>query len=232
MPRVLFIQHDHVSPAGPIAERFVDLGYSEHYFTVVPAERFHDPSVVVQWPDFTNFEVVVPLGSPWSVYDQTIAPWFTGEVAQLQAADAAGVPVLGICFGAQALAVAHGGSVARATSHEIGWFDVDSNDESVVEPGLWFQYHFDAITPPPGATVLATSPRAVQAFRVRANLGVQFHPEATEHLVELWLDPVGLAEVQSAGESPRVLRETTKLFAEENRLRAHRLVDRFVESWK
>jgi GMP synthase-like glutamine amidotransferase len=232
MPKVLFIQHDHVSPAGPIAERFSDHGYLEHYFCVVPADRFFEPSVEVEWPDFTDFDVVVPLGSPWSVYDKTIATWFAGEVAQLQAADAAGVPVLGICFGAQALAVAHGGSVARADTHEIGWFDVYSDNEAVVESGLWFQYHFDAITPPPLATVIATSPRAIQAFTLRRNLGVQFHPEATEHLIELWLDPVGEQEVRDAGESPRVLQETTKLFAEQNRLRAHCLVDQFVESWK
>jgi GMP synthase-like glutamine amidotransferase len=227
--RALFIQHDHVSPAGPIAERLSDYGYSEHYFAVVPEERFTSPSVEVRWPNFTDFDLVVPLGSPWSVYDESIAPWFVGEVAQLRAADAEGVPVLGICFGAQALAVAHGGAVERADFHEIGWFDVESLDEDVVQSGLWFQYHFDAITPPPEARVLAWSPRALQAFVLRKNVGVQFHPEATEELIELWLDPLGAAEVREAGESPTVLRATTALFAEENRRRAHVLVDRFLE---
>ncbi len=229
MARVLFIQHDHVSPAGPIAERFIDRGFSEHYFSVVPEERFFDPGVEVEWPSFLDFDAVVPLGSPWSVYDKTIAPWFQGELRELQHAHEAQVPVFGICFGAQALAIAHGGQVKRAKSHEIGWCDVESQNENFIEAGLWFQYHFDAITPPPKAEILATSRRALQGFALGKNVGVQFHPEATEELIELWLDPVGTDEVERAGESPRVLRETTKLFAEENRLRAHRLVDRFLE---
>ncbi len=229
MPRVLFIQHDHVSPAGPIAERFVDRGFHEHYLTVVPEDRFSHPGVEIEWPSFSDYDVIVPLGSPWSVYDEIIASWFDGEVEELRRADEAQVPVLGICFGAQALAIAHGGQVARAHHHEMGWCEVESHNEDVVASGLWFQYHFDAIAPPPEATVLATSRRALQAFGLRRNLGVQFHPEATEQLVELWLDPIGTEEVERAGESPRVLRETTKLFAEENRLRAHGLVDRFLD---
>lgn len=226
---VLFVQHDHVSPPGPLAERFADHGFDPVLFQVVPADRISSPGVEVTLPSFCDVDLVVPLGSPWSVYDRTLAPWFDQEVTELRAADQEGVPVLGVCFGAQALAVTHGGSVVRGDACEIGWFEVDSVERDLIEPGQWFEYHFDVIDAPPGARVLATSPRALQAFQLRRNLGVQFHPEATEELVELWLDPAGTAEVLAAGVDPVDLRTATARAVESNRRRAHTLVDRFLD---
>lgn len=49
--RVLFIQQDHVSPTGPVGEAFAEAGYDVAEFGVVPASRFHDPSVTVAFPD-------------------------------------------------------------------------------------------------------------------------------------------------------------------------------------
>jgi GMP synthase-like glutamine amidotransferase len=226
--RVLFLQHDHVSPPGPLAERFSDHGFDATCFEVVDEAHAQHPGVDVAVPSFCDFDVVVPLGSPWSVYDRRLAPWFDREVRELVEADASGVPVLGVCFGAQALAVAHGGHVERGATPEIGWFEVDSVAPDLVAPGAWFQYHFDVITAPPGAAVLATSPLALQAFSLRRNLGVQFHPEATEALVELWLDPLGTAEVVGAGVDPDELRRGTASRVAANRVRAHALVDAFL----
>ncbi len=230
VPNVLFLQHDHVSPPGPLAERFVDRGFDVSMFQIVPAERWNTPNVDVELPDLTSFDAVVPLGSPWSVYDSMIERWFTREVTALKEADQAGVPVLGVCFGAQALAVAHGGSVARAQQHEIGWFTVESAAPQLIAPGWWFQYHFDEITPPPEAAILATSPRALQAFSLRRNLAVQFHPEATTGLLELWLDPQGMEEVRQAGVSIDELRSTTAVHVGANQQRAFSLVDAFLDS--
>jgi len=228
MARVLFLQHDHVSPPGPLAERFAERGFDPVTFQIVDAANFAHPGVSVRLPSFTDFDVVVPLGSPWSVYDPQLEPWFAQEIAELQSADAARVPVLGVCFGAQALAVAHGGEVRRGEQCEIGWYEVDSSAPEVIAPGWWFEYHFDVITPPPAAAVLATSPLALQAFSLRRNLGVQFHPEATTSLLELWLDPVGTAEVLDAGFDPDELRQQMALHVEDNRERAFALVDAFL----
>lgn len=228
MASVLFLQHDHVSPPGPLAERFVDHGYDIASHQIVPADRFDDPGVASNLPALARHDVVVPLGSPWSVYDPRLAPWFDEEVAQLQSLDVLGVPVLGVCFGAQALAVAHGGQVARAERAEIGWYEVTSTSP-LIASGWWFQYHFDAIAAPPGAEVLAHTPAALQAFVLRRNLGVQFHPEATKELLELWLDPAGTKEVLEAGFDPASLRTQTAELAEANRTRAHHLVDVFLE---
>ena len=230
MPNVLFLQHDHVSPPGPLATRFVERGFDISLFQIVPEDQWSTPNVDVELPDFTSYDVVVPLGSPWSVYDPTIGIWFDREVRALKEADQAGVPVLGVCFGAQALAIAHGGSVTRAQDHEIGWFEVQSSAPQVIAPGWWFQYHFDEIAPPLESAILATSPRALQAFSLRRNLAVQFHPEATSELLELWLDPQGAEEVRQAGVSIDELRSTTKVHVKANQHRAFALVDAFLDS--
>jgi len=113
--RVLFVQQDHVSPTGPVGEAFADRGFDVQEFLVVPEEHFDEPSVTVTFPDPVTFDAVVPMGAPWSVYDRDrIGTWIDDELDFLRRAHQAGVPVLGICFGGQALAAALGGKVIRA----------------------------------------------------------------------------------------------------------------------
>ena len=57
--RVLFIQHDHTSPVGPVGARFAHHGFDVDELLVVPADRFDDPGVEVQFPDPTHYDVVV-----------------------------------------------------------------------------------------------------------------------------------------------------------------------------
>ena len=109
--RLLVIQHDHASPLGPVAERFAERGYDATSHLVVPADRFHDPGVETEFPDFTRFDAVVLMGAPWSAYDELVASWVLPERDRLRGADEAGVPVLGICFGGQLLAATLGGAV-------------------------------------------------------------------------------------------------------------------------
>ena len=75
--RALMIAHDHVSPPGFVGERLEQRGYELVLFTVVPGERFHDPGVSVAFPDAATFDVVVPMGAPWSTYDEQVASWVT-----------------------------------------------------------------------------------------------------------------------------------------------------------
>ena len=88
----------------------------------------HAP-VVAAWPDPGDCDAVIALGSDRSVHAST-DPWIAAQVAFLRATHAAGVPVLGICFGGQALAAALGATVSRAAETEIGWIDVDGDDAS------------------------------------------------------------------------------------------------------
>lgn len=227
--RALVIGHDHASLPGPIAERLVQHGYALDELTVVPAERYHDPAVEFAFPDPAAYELVLPLGAPWSVYDKAaIGTWIDGELDLLRTAHAADIPVLGICFGAQALATALGGSAERAPRPEIGWHTVESDAPELIPAGPWFQWHFDRFVVPPGAVELARSAVGPQAFRIGRALGVQFHPELTEETLQQWLDLGGTREAEENGTDPELLLTETRAQREASRQRAYDLVDMFL----
>jgi GMP synthase-like glutamine amidotransferase len=146
---------------------------------------------------------IVLLGSTCSVYDEGEARgWIDEELAWLRRAGAAGVPVLGICFGAQMLATVFGGTVEHAGRQEIGWVMVDSADPELVPPGPWLEFHHDRCQPPAGAAVLARNELGVQAYRLGRHLAVQFHPEVDGEQFRLWLDAGGRAEIEADGQDP------------------------------
>src|SRR6476646_11716469 len=130
-PQVLFIHNEHLATEALLGEAFTECGYDVATFTVVPAERINDPVGDVAFPDPTAYDVIVPLGARWPVYDEALRQsWVGTEMQMLRDAADAGVPTLGVCFGGQLLAQAFGGSVARSTRPEIGRFDVASDDEA------------------------------------------------------------------------------------------------------
>jgi GMP synthase-like glutamine amidotransferase len=181
---------------------------------------------VAQWPVPSAGTAVVALGSDHSVHAST-DPWIAREVAFLRDAHAAGVPVLGVCFGAQALAAALGGSVERAARPEIGWIDVEGK---APEAGRWFAWHEDAIALPPGVEVRAQTASARQAFALGRSTGIQFHPEVTPAIVENWLR-TGRGDVDTHGvDADGVLRETRERAAEV-RARAFDLLDGIAARW-
>jgi len=228
--RVLFLQHDHVSPPGPVAERFAQRGYEVVESVIVPRDRFDSPNVSFNFPEVDEYDVVVPMGAPWSAWDdERIGTWLTPELDWLRNVQAGDVPILGICFGAQALARALGGTVAPGPRAEIGYTWITSDDESLVPGGPWFQWHYDRFTVPPGAVEIARNPRASQAYVIGRSLAVQFHPEVTTACLRGWLDEGGLEEAQEDGVDPVELLAGT--VREEPRAiqRAHALVDAFLD---
>jgi GMP synthase-like glutamine amidotransferase len=228
--KVLFVQQDHVSDPGPVGEAFADRGFTVERLLVVPAERFSRPDVRLEFPDAAGYDAIVPMGAPWSVYDsEAIGSWMQDELAFLRAADSAGVPVLGICFGGQALAAAHGGGVHRAPTGELGWVAVETDDPGLVEAGPWFQWHSDRWSMPAGAVEVARTDAAPQAFVLRRNLAVQFHPELTPAQLAGWLDNGGAAYVTARGGDVGGLYEETVRRAEGAADRSRRLVHRFLD---
>lgn len=140
---------------------------------------------VAPGPDLDDAPFVVSLGSEFSAGGSTPS-WVPAEVAALRAALAADVPVLGLCFGGQALALALGGGVHRMAHPEIGWVHVDSDDPEVPS-GPWAQYHYELLEVPDGAQEIARSPAGAAAFRSGPHLGLQFHPEVTPAQMDEWL---------------------------------------------
>ena len=122
---------------------------------------------------------VIFSGGPKSVYAPS-APSVDVELLE------AGVPVLGICYGAQLLIQLLGGQVARTDKGEFGRTPLQARSYSVLMDGweasseVWMSHADSIVEAPPGFTVTAaTAEVAVAAFEdpARALYGVQFHPE-------------------------------------------------------
>ena len=140
----------------------------------------------MELPDPAGYDCAIALGSNAS-FAGALPEWAAREVEWIQQANAAGVPVLGICFGAQALTVALGGSVTRLMSPEHAWVELDTNDPDFVASGPWLTLCEDTIVPPPLAHELARSASGPQAFTIGPHLALQFHPEVTRGLLSGWI---------------------------------------------
>ena len=123
---------------------------------------------------------LVLSGGPASVYSEG-APELRPELLELE------VPVLGICYGMQAMVQTLGGRVEGAESGEFGRTELtlaDGGGELLAglpaEQQCWMSHRDSVFEPPPGFTALAASPGSpVAAFESteRGLYGIQFHPE-------------------------------------------------------
>ncbi len=218
MPIVLVLRHHREDEPGLIGRALERRG---HTLSLQLVDASWTP------PGLAGVTALVVLGSSSAVYDPEVrARWLDRELDLIGAADRAGIAVLGICFGAQALCAYAGGRVERAMVPEMGWITVDPTPGSPIAEGPWFAYHEDACVVPPAAQVLATSPHAVQAFRIGRHLGVQFHPEVDADQLRAWFAADG-----SAGRADARHEELIAQAAEHDaraRRRAQRLVDAFL----
>lgn len=229
-PTVLFIHNEHLATEALLGDAFTEHGFDVETFAVVPAERVDEPATVgVTFPDPTRYDVIVPLGARWGVYDDALrAGWVGTEMQLLRDAADAGVALLGVCFGGQLLAQTFGGTVGSSPAPEIGWYEVDSDRPDLVPGGRWFQWHFDRWTLPPGAVEIARTANASQAFLYGRVLGLQFHPEVDREVLERWLADDLRGEVDGVGSSHDALRAATEQFADSAASRVRELVGNFV----
>ena len=158
-------------------------------------------------PESTDGWIIT--GSRHGVNDTDVA-WIDDLLGFTQRADAAGTPIVGICFGHQVLAHAFGGEVQRAAQ---GW-GVGVHDATVEVPTDWMTpdadrfallvTHQDQVTRlPDGAVRVATSQHApVAAYQQRRMLGFQGHPEFVRDYAEALLaaraDRIGPPVVEAA----------------------------------
>ena len=216
--RALLVANGYDADPGFVGEHLRNAGYA---FVECHRERPGD------WPGLDGVDLVLSLGSDWSVYWDHIQESVAAESRLLQTAHDRGTPVLGICFGGQMLAHTLGGSVARAPEPEIGWWSVDSSVPALAGDGPWFQWHSDRFVVPPDAVRLGRSDRAEQAFRLGRSLGLQFHPEVTESMVARW-STGGADELIRNGIDPAELRERTRTEVGRTRGASARLIDWFL----
>jgi GMP synthase-like glutamine amidotransferase len=146
----------------------------------------------------TDFDAVLVFGGSQHPDQDDRFAWLGHEERFLQDVLAAGVPVLGVCLGAQMLARAAGASVGPAREPEIGWHEVSLTPAGAVDPVLGvlpertavFQWHHYTFALPPGADALAESDVCLQAYglRERPAWGIQFHAEVTAEMLSAWIE--------------------------------------------
>ncbi|HLX20564.1 MAG TPA: glutamine-hydrolyzing GMP synthase [Gaiellaceae bacterium] len=125
-----------------------------------------------------NPYAIVLSGGPASVYSEN-APRVDPRIFEL------GIPTLGICYGAQLMALDLGGRVDRTGASEFGKTELHARESTLLkdtpsDQTVWMSHRDTVVAPPEGARVVAESPSTpVAAFesRERALYGVQFHPE-------------------------------------------------------
>lgn len=204
--------------AGYVGDRFVARG-----LPLSPTWR--ETGLPSQVPAGT--EVVLLLGSEWSVAHPVAPGVLAAECALVRSAHAMNVPVLGLCYGAQVLAHAYNGRVSVASNPEVGLVSIETSDEALVPKGPWWAFHSDVIEPPPDARVVARNECGVQAFEVPGALGVQFHPEVRPAVLEEWLHR--LPSMAATAGAPRAdLVRMAEHRETDARAAAHALVDEFL----
>ena len=193
MPRpALVVQPADDDPVGRLGEWLVDAGLD---LDVRNAER--GDAV----PDtLADHSALIVLGGGMGAADDDAAPWLVPIRALLRQAVADEVPTLGVCLGAQLLALACGGEIGRnPDGPEYGAQLVAKRSAAAGDPLFGalpitpdvLQWHVDAVTRlPAGAVLLATSPVCeVQAFRLgRLAWATQFHIETTPPVVRAWAE--------------------------------------------
>jgi GMP synthase-like glutamine amidotransferase len=217
--RALVIQHEEPTPPGLILPWLRERGAEAETLRI--DER--DPHDL----DPRDYDLIVSLGSEFGAYQDDIE-WIGHEMDFLREATEADVPFLGVCFGGQILARTLGGEVYKSDTQEIGWLPVGTSRPDLVPDGPWFQWHFDVFTAPPGATVIAENDVGPQAYVIGRSLGLQFHPEVTNEIMDSWVATYR-HELDEHGVDPDQLLAETHERAEEHRDLSRRLLDAFLE---
>jgi GMP synthase-like glutamine amidotransferase len=218
--RALLIANAVDADAGFVGDRF-----RHHGFVFTECRREHPG----EWPSLDGHDLVLLLGSDWSVYWPHVADEVAAETALIRDAHARGIPQFGICFGNQSMASALGGTVERAREPEVGWYDVVSDRPDVVAEGPWLQWHYDVVTVPPGADEIARSAVGPQAWQLGRSFATQFHPEATESMLARWTTGGGADELVKLGSTPEQLMADTRANTAVSREHAEHLVDWFLD---
>ncbi|ALD21155.1 type 1 glutamine amidotransferase [Hymenobacter sp. DG25A] len=187
--RLHILQHISFEGPGYITHWAAEHGYSVTY------THFHAAQPVL--PRLEELDALVVLGGSMSVHDAGSLPWLSEEKQFIRQAIVARYPVLGICLGAQLIAEALGATVTDAPAAEIGFFPIHfhqtakpfpaaPNLPSTLTPLHW---HGEVFSLPSGARLLASSAAcANQAFSWQQRIiGLQFHPEVTENILEAML---------------------------------------------
>jgi GMP synthase (glutamine-hydrolysing) len=187
MSVVLVIKNDAKEGAGQLGSLLYARGVDQK---VLPGWEADYASI-----SSSDYSGLVVLGGAQSAYETDTYPYLSDEISLIQSFVDAGLPVIGLCLGAQLLATALGGEVRQNANKELGWHDIHLNANSLADPLMEghpenasaFHFHGDYFTTPPGCVSLASSEiTQCQLFRYKENVyGFQYHVEVDQPLIEV-----------------------------------------------
>lgn len=182
MSSVLLVQNTKIEGSGYLGELLANDG-----FEITSVNAKHEPL-----PN-KDFSLVVILGAPESANDYL--PYLKDEQELIKNCVEKNIPVLGICLGSQLIAKTFGSKVYSGPKKEIGFYNdlKISNDSQLFSgfqnPFTVFHWHGDTFDLPDGSKRLVSSEYYPnQAFQYKSAVGLQFHLEVNEEMVNLWLD--------------------------------------------
>lgn len=183
--KLVLVRHGDDPPDDRVVSFAVQAGFDPVILRPFKGDRLPDP----------QGEVVgsVIYGGPFNVFDEDKHPFLHEEADWIRSCMARGIPLLGICQGAQQIARVMGAKVGPPPSglHEFGYYPISPTPEGrdfLPETIAMTQAHFHTFAIPEGAVHLATSPLYPnQAFRIGDKVyGLQFHPECTIEGFRRW----------------------------------------------
>ncbi len=225
LPVVVALQNAANCPVNFVGQWITESGLEVRTLHLYAKQPFpHDVAGLAKSLGGAPLAGLISLGGSISADDDDVAPWLIGERALLADALRLEIPILGLCLGAQLLALSAGGAVDLAEVPEIGVHGVeikDSADEvfgSLASSQFFptIQWHQDEVTRLPShATSIARSMSCRnQIYRLgRLQYGLQFHPEADPTIVRMWEkngDDAYLRSGRSAEGVGQVEREVTE----------------------
>ena len=182
MSDVLVVQNTRIESSGYLGELLSRDGFD---ITSINAKHEIIPN--------KKFSLVVILGAPESANDDF--PYLIEEQELIKNSVNDDIPVLGICLGSQLIAKTFGAKIYSGPKKEIGFYnDLKISSDSTFFSGFQnpftvFHWHGDTFDLPQGALRLASSEHYLnQAFQYKSAIGLQFHLEVNEEMVNLWLD--------------------------------------------
>lgn len=208
-PNLLVLQHIACEPPGAYEDELREHGGSLVRVMVDRGEPL---------PPWREFDGLVAMGGPMGAYEDDRLPWLAPEKQLIAEAVAGGLPVWGVCLGAQLLAASLGATVSPGTAPEVGVLPIYRTAAAASDPVFSLltdefpalQWHGDTFDLPPGAVQLARSPAyEQQAFVVNRAYGIQFHLEVGAGLATEWGDVPAYADsleaIMGAGALPRLV---------------------------
>jgi GMP synthase-like glutamine amidotransferase len=188
-------------------------------------------------PPAHEFDRVIIIGGPMSVWETNRHAWLSEEKRYLASLVGDGIPVLGICLGAQLLAEHLGATVKAGELKEIGWFPLETHagikttwlGGALPERFESFFWHGDYFDLPDGAVPVARSAaHEVQGFVYGPHLALQFHLEATPH----WAERLARRDAHELIPAPFVQTAEEIIGASPDQYRAnHRLLEAVLGRW-